>query len=92
MTTPIEPRAEIFRGLTEAVVLKALDDRDPNNPIATEVARLMAGYTANFRVHVQRLGHSMPDILHIKPRWPIEAVAMRLATEAKVVSIKGHRA
>lgn len=92
MTTPIEPRAEVFRGLTEAVVLKALDDPDPTNPIAIEVARLMAGYTANFRVYVQRHGRIPPDILNIKLRWPIEAVAMRLTTEAIAKSLQGRRA
>ena len=37
--------------------------------------------THNFQAHVQRLGRIPPDILHMKPRWPIEAVAMRLLTE-----------
>jgi hypothetical protein len=44
--------------------------------------RLIAGYTNNFKRHVERLGRIPPYILHIKPRWPIEAVTMRLTTEA----------
>ena len=77
----IEPGTE-FHGLTEADILKALDDPDPRNPIAIEVARLITGYTANFQASAQRLGRIPSDILHIKGRWPIEAVAMRLTTEA----------
>ena len=61
--------------------MTALQDPDPANPIAVEVARLIAAYTSNFKHHVQRLGRIPPDILHIKQRWPIEAVAMRLTTE-----------
>jgi len=56
--------------------------RTPANPIAVEVARLIDGYTSNFRAHVRRRGRIPPDILRVKPRWPIEAVAMRLTTQA----------
>jgi hypothetical protein len=80
MTEPIEPKAE-FRGLAEDAVIAALQDRDPANPIAIEVARLVVAYTSNFERHVEKLGRIPPDILHIKARWPIEAVAMRLTTE-----------
>ena len=62
--------------------MQELDDPDPENPIALEVARLIEGYTANFKAHVVRLGTLPAAILHIKARWPIEAVAMRLTTEA----------
>jgi len=81
MTPIVEPKPE-FRALAEAQVLQALDDPDPANPIAVEVARLIAGYTANFKAHVERLGHIPADILRLQGRWPIEAVAMRLMTEA----------
>jgi len=80
MTEPVEPRAE-FRSLPEAAVVAALQNPDPANPIAIEVARLIDGYTRNFQAHAQRLGRIPSDILRIKPRWPIEAVAMRLMTE-----------
>lgn len=76
----VEPEPQ-YRALSEADVLTALEDFDPENPVAQEVARLIAGYTENFRRHVAQRG-SMPEaILRIKPRWPIEAVAMRLTTE-----------
>jgi hypothetical protein len=77
----IEPKTE-FRDLCEAEIEKALADSDPANPIAAEVARLIQGYTTNFREHVERLGRIPESILRIKPRCPIEAVAMRLTTEA----------
>jgi hypothetical protein len=80
MTEPVEPKAD-FHALTEEAIVAALQDPDASNPIAIEVARLISAYTRNFEQHVQRLGRIPSDILHIKPRWPIEAVAMRLTTE-----------
>ena len=50
--------------------------------IALEITRLVTAYTKNFRDHVERLGYIPAHILHIKPRWPIEAVAMRMTTQA----------
>ncbi len=81
MTNIVEPQLE-FRALAEAQVMQALDDPDPANPIAVELARLIEGYTANFKAHVERLGYIPADIMHLQGRWPIEAVAMRLTTEA----------
>jgi hypothetical protein len=71
-----------FLALTEQTVLAALNHLDAANPIAMEVTRLVTTYTANFKSHVERLGYIPADILRLKPRWPIEAVAMRLTTEA----------
>ena len=81
MTEPLEPNPE-YRSLPEQSVVAALQDPDPTNPIAVEVARLIEGYTSNFHAEVRRLGRIPSDLLHIKPRWPIEAVAMRLTTQA----------
>jgi hypothetical protein len=80
MTEPVEPKPE-FRDLSETAVVAALQDPDATNPIAIEVARLIAAYTRNFQRHVDRLGRIPPDVLHMKGLWPIEAVAMRLTTE-----------
>jgi hypothetical protein len=80
MTETVEPKPE-YRSLPEDAVVAALQDPDPANPIAIEVARLIDGYTRNFQAHAQRLGRIPSDILRIKSRWPIEAVAMRLTTE-----------
>jgi hypothetical protein len=60
----------------------ALDDPDPGNPIAVEVARLIEGYTETFLAHVDRLGYIPDSFLRVKPQTAIEAVAMRLTTEA----------
>jgi len=68
-----------FTGLTEAEAMAALDDPDPGNPIAVEVAWLMEGYAQNFRAHVERLGYIPDSFLRVKPQTAIEAVAMRLA-------------
>ena len=53
----------------------------------------ISGYMGNFQCEVKRFGYMPSDILHIKPRWPIEAVAMRLTTETIRDSMKnGARA
>ena len=77
----VEPKPE-FRQLDESAVLAALQDRDPSNPVAQEVARLIKGYTGNFQRVIKQLGYMPADVMHIKPRWPIEGVAMRLTTDA----------
>ena len=81
MTGIVSPAPQ-FAALTEAEIMAALNDPDPGNPIALEVARLIASYGENFRAHVDRLGRIPERILHIKPQTAIEAVAMRLTTEA----------
>ena len=80
MTEIVEPKPQ-FRSIAEDAVLAAIDDPDPANPIAIEIARLVTAYTHNFRHHVERLGYVPADVLRVKPRSPIEAVAMRLTTE-----------
>lgn len=78
--TDLTPAAE-FRQLSEAEVLVALSDPDPNNRIAQEVARLVAGYTRNFAAHCERLGRIPASILIHKPATAIEAVAARMVTD-----------
>lgn len=81
MTRIVSPAPQ-FTTLTETEILAALSDLDPGNPIAVEVARLILGYGENFRAHVEQLGRIPESILHVKPQTAIEAVAMRLTTEA----------
>ena len=52
MPTIITPAPQ-FTGLSKAEIMAALNDPDPDNPIAVEVARLIEGYTENFRAHVR---------------------------------------
>jgi hypothetical protein len=80
MTEVVEPKPE-FQSMTEDTVLAALSDRKQKNPVAVEVARLITSYKENVLLHVKRLGYLPPHILRMKGRWPIEVVAMRLATE-----------
>jgi hypothetical protein len=80
MTETVKPKPQ-FRSVTEAAAVAALNNPDPANPIAVEIARLIAGYTKNFCDHVERLGYIPAHILSAKPRCPIEAVAMRWTTE-----------
>jgi len=86
---PIEPREE-FRTLDQAAIEAALADPSPHNPIALEVARLIEGYTANFAEHCRQIGRIPAAILRSKPRWPIEAVAMRLTTETIQTELAGR--
>jgi hypothetical protein len=42
----------------------------------------MEDYSENFRAHVERLGYIPDSFLRVKPQTAIEAVAMRLTSEA----------
>jgi hypothetical protein len=42
------PLRRNFTSLSKAEVMATLNDLDPGNPIAVEVARLIEGYTENF--------------------------------------------
>lgn len=81
---------ENFVDLTEEDVLLALQDTDPANPIAQEVARLIDGYIDNFQEHVARLGRIPDMILRAKPSCAVEAVAMRLTTETIRQTLAEH--
>lgn len=74
----IEPEVE-FQSLSEAEILAALIDPSPDNRIATEVKRLTEILKGRFRSEVEKWGYIPPHILHIKARWPIEAVAIKRA-------------
>jgi len=80
MTEIVEP-LPAFRHLAEAEIMAALESTDETNPIAREVARLIEGYSRNFAAHVAHLGRLPTDILRVRPRSPIEAVAMRLTVQ-----------
>ena len=88
MTQVVSPAPQ-FISLTEAEVMAALDDPNTANPIAVEVARLIAGYGENLRAQDQRLGYIPDSFLRVKPQTAIEAVAMRLTAEAIQQSISG---
>ena len=78
-----------FAALTEAQVMAAMNDPHPGDPIAVEVARLMAGYGENFGTNVKRSLNRIPDSYlpttdsfpPVKLHTPIEVVAMRLTTQ-----------
>ena len=81
---------EEFTDLTEDEVLLALQDTDPANPIAQEVARLIDGYIENFQEHAARLGRIPDAILRARPGCAVEAVAMRLTTETIRQTLAEH--
>lgn len=58
--------------------------------LSREVARLIEGYTEDFRAHVERRGYMPDSILHVKLQTAIEAVAMRLTTETIQETIARH--
>ena len=61
--------------------MDALADPDPDNPIATEIARLMMGYMENFQRHAAQSGEFPASILRAKGSCPIEEITMRLVSE-----------
>lgn len=77
----IEPLPQ-FTGLSESEVLEALEDPDGANVICHEVARLIAGYSANFEEYVRKLGFMPTTVLNARPGSPIEAVALDLTRRA----------
>ena len=79
--TPVSTMPE-FKDISEDEVQAALDDPNPDNPIAVELARLMDGYMANFTAHAEKIGHIPPSILRSTGSCPIESVAMQLTSDA----------
>jgi hypothetical protein len=72
-----EPKVQ-YQDLTEAAVLDAFADADPNNPIVQEVFRLVAAYAKLLGNHAEA-----PECLGLfVPRYPIQTVALRLVKEA----------
>jgi hypothetical protein len=67
-----------FTRLSEAEVMAALEDPNPGNAVAVEVARLVEAYTENFTGQLERLGFIPESFLRVNPQTAIEAVAMRL--------------
>lgn len=78
--TIIKP-SPVFLQLTAAEVQAALADPDPANPIACEVARLIEGYTANFKAHCDRIGRIPDSIMRANPGSAIESMAMDLTSQ-----------
>ena len=70
-----------FSALTVDEVTAALEDVDPENPIAVEIARLVDGYATNFAAHVEKLGSVPANILRSTGDCPIESVAMEITTQ-----------
>ena len=70
-----------FSALTVDEVTAALEDVDPTNPIAVEIARLVDGYATNFAAHVEKLGSVPANILRSTGDCPIEQIAMQITTQ-----------
>lgn len=71
-----------FERLTAEEVTAALNDPDPLNKIALEVARLITDYMTNFKAHCDRVGYVPEKILRRKTDTAIEEIAMNLTTQA----------
>lgn len=80
MKTAVEPKPE-FQPLTEGEVLEACKHSDRTNLIAQEVARLIEAYSPDFELEIRRLGYIPSIDLEMKPRWPIEAIALQLTAD-----------
>ena len=88
--TPVSTMPE-FEDISEDEVQAALDDPNPDNPIAVELARLMEGYIANFTEHVEKIGHIPPSILRSTGSCPIESVAMQLTSDIIRDAMEGDK-
>ena len=75
---PDKTKAE-FQTLSEETVLSALNNPESQNPTAIEVGRLVAGYTTILRRRSPPVTTSAQQI--IMPHFPIETVALRLASK-----------
>jgi hypothetical protein len=50
--------------------MSALENSDPKNPIAAEVTRFIAGFTANFARHVKQLRYVLSGIHGVRLSKP----------------------
>ena len=69
---------EKFRNATDEQVREALNDPNPHNALAREVARLIEGYTANFYEYCEQIGGIPEKIVRINPETAVERVALEL--------------
>ena len=77
----LSPPREEFQKLSEGEILSALKKPSKRkNPVAEEVARLVAEYIAHFKSYVLQHG-TEPFLVQIKIRWPIERIAVRLMAD-----------
>jgi hypothetical protein len=72
---------EELRTLTEDEVETALTSGDPKDRVVLQVRQTVDGYVQDYRAYCARLGHVPESTIHLQPRWPIEAIAMRLAAD-----------
>jgi hypothetical protein len=81
MTEIVEPKLQFALTPRRPLWRRLWTMRARRIPSRSRFAKLVTAYTGNFRKHVERIGYIAADILHVKGRWPLEAVAMRLTTQ-----------
>ncbi len=84
------PRPE-FRNLSEETIAAALEQPIPN-AISIEVGRLVNEYVEALRRRARDDGGAVSTFLGGEPRWPMEAVAKRLAEGVVCEAILENRA
>lgn len=72
------PSKPEFKALNVAAITDALKDKDPNNPVKVEVARLVRDYTTELRKHAEKNGNKLPARMKVHPQTEIERVALQL--------------
>jgi hypothetical protein len=73
-----------FQHLQESAIMSALGDANSQNAVSIEVGRLVAAYTIDLRNRPSALPVADPPL---PVHFPIEAVALRLATKLAGVPV-----
>jgi hypothetical protein len=65
-----------------AAIFAALDDRDPNNPVAVALAERLKELTGRYWLHAEKLGRVPTELILVKPTTAFDDIAYRLHLSA----------
>ncbi len=65
-----------------AAILAAIDDPDPNNPIAVALAERLKEMTGRYWLHAEKLGRVPTELMLVKPTTAFDDIACRLHLNA----------
>jgi len=72
----------IFDRNDRAAILAALNDPDPNNPVAVALAERLKELTGRFWLHAEKLGRVPTELMLVKPTTAFDDIAYRLHLDA----------
>jgi hypothetical protein len=65
-----------------AAILAALNDPDPNNPVAVALAERLKELTGRYWLHAEKLGRVPTELMLVKPTTAFDDIAYRLHLNA----------